>query len=672
MNSSFETVQSVPAPANDYEIDPLTVAFRPIRVFSKQLLVTLFFILVGASLGASANHAAILQNRRALIGVGIYLAVIIAIIVGIRVFIWVRGGVPPIRFCPDDVELPANVNSRKTIAVPYMDILSLTCVGKGKRARLILDTKKRAFVYPVQRFIDPDAPAIIADALRQRISARPGGALQWQNMQERQKLGKHLATFKAWITWSICALLAVIFIGTHFLTAHNDDDLFPLIDFGANASFLVFGGEWYRLVAANFLHLNFMHLYFNLISTFVIGSLVERQLGKRRFIFLVLTTGILSQLTSALWAHLGWFSNVVYSVGFSGTIFGLLGAQAVLNRRFGRTLPGGYRFAARSWWILLGLNFGVIPIAFPQVDSAAHIGGFVSGILIGWLLCRRQTEIDKAPSFSVGNNVVLAGAAAVWVVGIGLTINNVLNSMIRQDEHTALIAHLLELPHPKPAIDNAFAWSIAIDPAATADGLTDAQTLVERAISTETEKAGANSKDIREFTDTLATLRYRLGAYQDAVTLEAPLLYGAAVSGAPSQMARFLQADFRQHGVRTVGETQALPQLTLHTSLVDAWTFDLSVATSLPRGADIYALLHIGDQILGLLQLNVEPTQGDAHVQVLSNLGAPQNVMYVAAPAANKTELTIVQIDSSGCHCAGRDVLRRQFFAYDNKVAALP
>ena len=146
--------------------------------------------------------------------------------------------------------------------------------------------------------------------------------------------------------------------------------------------------EWWRLVTAMFLHGDgtpsgdFLHLAVNLFSLFQIGTLFEVMFGSRRFLFLYFVTGICASLAS-LWHNAG------ASVGASGAIFGIVGAFIFSVFRSPRWR---HERAARSivkqliFWTVLNT---FIAAWFPQIDNAAHMGGFLTGLILGAILPHR-------------------------------------------------------------------------------------------------------------------------------------------------------------------------------------------------------------------------------------------------------------------------------------------
>jgi membrane associated rhomboid family serine protease len=127
-------------------------------------------------------------------------------------------------------------------------------------------------------------------------------------------------------------------------------------------------GQWYRLLTAPFLHANITHILFNMLTLLIVGSPVEAELGKLRF----LAVYFVSALGGSVASYLLSTPNQL-GVGASGAIFGLMGSYFVLARRRGWDLStiGG----------LIVVNL-VIGFASTEIDWRAHIGGLVSGAVV--------------------------------------------------------------------------------------------------------------------------------------------------------------------------------------------------------------------------------------------------------------------------------------------------
>ncbi len=132
-------------------------------------------------------------------------------------------------------------------------------------------------------------------------------------------------------------------------------------------------GQYWRLVTADWLHFGVMHILFNGLAILYLGRMCEELYGTGWFFFMYVLTGIGAFVA----AHVG---HDHVTAGASGSIFGLIGLGGVYawrhkfaNRRFLRLI---------ALWTLLSV---VIGMRF-STDHWAHGGGFVTGVLCGYLL----------------------------------------------------------------------------------------------------------------------------------------------------------------------------------------------------------------------------------------------------------------------------------------------
>jgi rhomboid protease GluP len=165
-------------------------------------------------------------------------------------------------------------------------------------------------------------------------------------------------------------------------------------------------GQWWRLVTPLVVHLGFIHLAFNMVWLYQLGTSLERIMGKVAFALTYVATGIAGEVASALVYH-----PAVASGGASGAIYGLggvlVGAYAtsryIDRRRTGPPAPGSLQFngeAVRSLAIAFGLWL-VIGNLVLRVDTAAHAGGAALGLVIGAVLA----AVRNGPAVADSNNV---------------------------------------------------------------------------------------------------------------------------------------------------------------------------------------------------------------------------------------------------------------------------
>lgn len=162
----------------------------------------------------------------------------------------------------------------------------------------------------------------------------------------------------------------------------------PLLIWAGNIPEAVRRGEWWRPTTAIFLHANLLHLGMNGLALWLFGSAVEKSMGRWRYLAIFFVAGSLGNLLSAM------TSTYDVSVGASGGIFGVIAAFAVATYHMDSPLYASLR---RRLLMLLALmvtaDFTISGLE-PQVDTLAHAGGFVAGLVLALLLHpRKQTSV---------------------------------------------------------------------------------------------------------------------------------------------------------------------------------------------------------------------------------------------------------------------------------------
>lgn len=328
--------------------------------------------------------------------------------------LWLRHrGIPPIRFASDHVELPLGATSRSVRRVRYGDILALAAVGSGPAIRLLIDTARHSFVFPAAAFAATDGLQQAGQRLAAHIDAQPDRIGHRLRMQQRQEWGQRFLARRAPATRALAGLILAAFVVQWWLPAQS---ALALLERGANIVPLVWQGDWFRLITANLLHVNWIHALSNAASAWVIGQHVERQFGTGRMLILVLATGPLSMLVSA--GAMSALQPFAYSIGASGAVCGMIGALAAFTWIHGARLPGLFRVSPRVLGMLLLANFVVLPLLIPQIDMAAHIGGLAAGFAIALFWCRADGRILESPTLSRFDRVVLGLLALGWLAGL--------------------------------------------------------------------------------------------------------------------------------------------------------------------------------------------------------------------------------------------------------------
>lgn len=162
---------------------------------------------------------------------------------------------------------------------------------------------------------------------------------------------------------------------------------------------LVQAGDWWRLITSAFMHYGPIHLLLNMFGLFWAGTLLERAIGRWRFLLLYLASGLAGSAGALVYDAVADRTSLV--VGASGALFGILGALFVLERR------GTIRTEGQiAGLIVINLIFTLAFASFISVGG--HIGGLLGGVAAMFLL----TSLRKWPALGT------AGLVAIGIVAI--------------------------------------------------------------------------------------------------------------------------------------------------------------------------------------------------------------------------------------------------------------
>ncbi|HEV2720099.1 MAG TPA: rhomboid family intramembrane serine protease, partial [Thermoanaerobaculia bacterium] len=178
---------------------------------------------------------------------------------------------------------------------------------------------------------------------------------------------------------TVALLIVITAVWLYEFSIHAGDSDEKLAALGAILPGTLQRHEYWRLVAAMFLHANWLHWAANSWALYQLGTLYEILFGTRRLAIVYFVSGIIASAASAMHLTAG------PAVGASGAIFGVLGAfifSILRSPRYRRQPWTRSLISQLVFWI--GINI-VIGFSVPQIDNVAHIGGLIAGLLLGFL-----------------------------------------------------------------------------------------------------------------------------------------------------------------------------------------------------------------------------------------------------------------------------------------------
>ena len=152
----------------------------------------------------------------------------------------------------------------------------------------------------------------------------------------------------------------------------------------------------WQLVTYMFMHGGIAHLFFNMYTLYIFGSVLERVWGTKKFLIFYFVTGIGAGLVHIAFQYLtGMFA---LTVGASGAIYGILMGYAMLYPDSVLTLIFPPISLKAKWFVLVfaGIEL-LLGVTGTQAGVAhfAHLGGLVFGFLLIWYWKKRRTLYSR-------------------------------------------------------------------------------------------------------------------------------------------------------------------------------------------------------------------------------------------------------------------------------------
>jgi membrane associated rhomboid family serine protease len=187
------------------------------------------------------------------------------------------------------------------------------------------------------------------------------------------------------VTYSLIAITAFFYLLQWLpgLDATSYLAYSPLYSFGEYGAMGAPYEPW-RLITSVFAHSTgfVFHILLNMYTLWIFGQMLERMLGRSRFITLYLASGLAGSLGVMFWA-----APNTFVVGASGAIFGLMGAYVVIQRKLGGETT--------QLLVLVGINLVIGFLPGMSISWQAHLGGLLGGALLGFIFVNTRNIAQK-------------------------------------------------------------------------------------------------------------------------------------------------------------------------------------------------------------------------------------------------------------------------------------
>ena len=204
------------------------------------------------------------------------------------------------------------------------------------------------------------------------------------------------------VTLALIAVNVVCFVAEMLISGTGQDiSILTLVQMGAMYAPMVQGpADLYRFVAPMFLHMDLMHLLFNMVALYSVGELLERVLGRGNFLVLYSYAVDMAQ-----------GGGLSVSAGASTSVFGLFVAVALLCVLV-RGNRAVFRDFSKSMLSIIAVNV-IYTLLVPNISISGHLGGAIGGAIAMLLLPAASLRTPRPVRIVV---------AVLWVVAVAAVL----------------------------------------------------------------------------------------------------------------------------------------------------------------------------------------------------------------------------------------------------------
>ena len=178
------------------------------------------------------------------------------------------------------------------------------------------------------------------------------------------------------VTWAIIVTCSVVWLLEVGLQAFDPTAYATVVGAGMFVPITALVNPWTWFTSL-FLHApSVLHVLFNMLALWSVGPVLEKMMGHWRFAVLYLISGLGGSVGLMVYSAVTgqW---IISAYGASAALFGLFAAILVVFRRIGADI--------RSMLIWMAINFAM-PLVVSNIAWQAHVGGFITGGALTWLL----------------------------------------------------------------------------------------------------------------------------------------------------------------------------------------------------------------------------------------------------------------------------------------------
>ena len=189
------------------------------------------------------------------------------------------------------------------------------------------------------------------------------------------------------ITISLICLCILVYGISFVLFGEEMNALEGLYFGGFNPVYIQLSNEYYRLLSANFIHFGILHLAMNCYSLYGLGLFIEKSLGLKKYLILILVSALTTTGLPYLFYFITGYGANVVSGGISGVIFFFFFALGALAIRYKYIYMDIFKQLAPNIILMLAISFLV-----PSISLSGHLAGLIGGFVCTYILLIKKHQ----------------------------------------------------------------------------------------------------------------------------------------------------------------------------------------------------------------------------------------------------------------------------------------
>lgn len=187
------------------------------------------------------------------------------------------------------------------------------------------------------------------------------------------------------VTYSLIGICIIVYIISVLLYGIEMTSYDAIEFLGYNPMIVYVEHSYYRLITANFIHFGILHIVVNCYSLYNVGPFMERILGFRDYLIVVLSSMISTTFIPYILFFINGFGYNSVSGGISGVICGLLGSLGAMALLLKGQFKDVFKSVLPSIVLMIFMSVG-----FDDISLSGHLCGMIGGFISTFILIKMR------------------------------------------------------------------------------------------------------------------------------------------------------------------------------------------------------------------------------------------------------------------------------------------